>query len=292
MTTIAAHIHTVVITTCSESAELAADALFSLGAAAVEERPAVDPTAIDPAAVEVIAVLGEPGAGLEAALETLSAAWQVRVEIVASTPAETWKEHARPIEIGDWLVLRPAWWPARDGGEQERIEVVVDPGASFGLGDHPTTRLCAAALGRLVRPGEQVLDMGCGSGVLSIVACRLGARGAIAVDIAPDAVLAAERNAAINGVSDQVDVRLGAVVPSVTADVVVANILAPVLVELCRDLVDAVAPGGRLVLSGLLADRHAHVLEAYRSAGLTFEELSESDGWCALVFSRDASPRS
>ena len=286
MTAIGPVIHTVVITADTDSAELAADALRVLGAAAVEERPAADP-----AAVEVVAVLGEPGTGLESAVESLSAVWQVRVGAVDARPAETWKDFARPVGIDGWLTLRPEWCPSSGDDGRDTVEVVIDPGASFGLGDHPTTRLCAAALGRLVRPDDLVLDMGCGSGVLSVVACRLGARRVVSVDIAPDAVLAAERNAALNGVADRMDVRLGSVVPDVTADVVVANILAPVLVEQCRDLVAAVAPGGRLVLSGLLADRHAHVLEAYRSAGLGFDELTESDGWCALVFSRDASPR-
>ena len=286
MSAIRPDIHTVVITTGVDSVELAADALRSLGAAAVEERRGADPDV-----VEVVAVLGEPGAGLEVAVESLSVSWHVRVEVVDARPADTWKDFARPVEIGDWLVLRPEWWPSSGDGHRDVIEVVIDPGASFGLGDHPTTRLCAAALGRLVRPGDQLLDMGCGSGVLSIVACRLGARRAVAVDIAPDAVLAAERNAALNEVADRVEVRLGSVVPDVIADVVVANILAPVLIEHCRDLVAAVVPGGRLVLSGLLVGHHTHVLEAYRSAGLRFDDLSESDGWCALVFSRDASPR-
>ena len=284
MSGIRPEIHTVVITTGMDSVELAADALRSRGAAAVEERLGLDPNV-----VEVVAVLGEPGAGLELVVESLALSWQVRVEVVDSRPADTWKDFARPVEIGDWLVLRPEWSPSSGDGHRDAIEVVIDPGASFGLGDHPTTRLCAAALGRLVRPGDQVLDMGCGSGVLSIVACRLGARRAIAVDIAPDAVLAAERNAALNEVADRVEVHLGSAVPAVIADVVVANILAPVLLEHCSDLVATVVPGGRLVLSGLLIAHHTHVLEAYQSAGLRFDDLSEADGWCALVFSRDAS---
>ncbi|MEY2974237.1 MAG: ribosomal protein methyltransferase [Actinomycetota bacterium] len=282
-------VHTVVIRTDAAGAELAADALRALGAAAVEER-----AGDRPAVVEIAAVLGEAGPDLDVLVGRLSTVWEVRVEAVDAEPAETWKAHSQSVRVGDWLVIRPAWIPPV-GDDHGREQVVIDPGASFGLGDHPTTRLCAAALGRLVNHGDRVLDMGCGSGVLSVVACRRGAGRVTSVDIAPDAVTATLANASANGVADRVDVHLGSTVPEGPFDVVVANILAPALLELAPGLIEVVGRGGRLVLSGLLASRHAHVLEAYRGApgaptGLAHVGTDEIEGWCALEFRRDGAP--
>jgi len=284
-------VHTVVVRTDPDGAELAADALRSLGAAAVEERDGDRPGVL-----EVVAVLGEPGADLDVAVTRLSASWDVSIVPVDAVAADTWRRFARPVPVGDWLVLRPAWVPAAPGDPVGRVEVVIDPGTSFGLGDHPTTRLCAAALGRLVTPGARVLDMGCGSGVLAVVACRLGASRVTAVDIAADAVSATARNATLNDVADRVEALLGSTVPPGRHDVVVANILAPALIELAPALSASVGPGGRLVLSGLLARNHDHVLAAYRGAAEAAGDLShvgteECEGWCALEFRRgDATP--
>lgn len=282
-------VQTVVIRSDPEMAEVAADDLRSWGAAAVEERP----TGTD-MIVELVAVLGEPGPDLEAALAGLSLTWDVRLETVDAAPAETWKAFAMPVPVGDWLVLRPEWVPPGQGNgrvaDTSRIEIVIDPGGSFGLGDHPTTRLCAAALGRLVHEGDRVLDMGCGSGVLSIVALRLGASRALAVDIAGEAVAATRHNAALNGVSDRIEARLGSRVPEGSHDLVLANILAPILIELCAPLAASITPGGRIVLSGLLAEHHQHVVDAYCAAGLESIGRETLEGWCALEFRRPDAP--
>jgi ribosomal protein L11 methyltransferase len=278
-------VQTVVIRSAAGLAELAADDLRSRGAAAVEERSG-DREGV----VEVVAVLGEPGPALDAAVADLSLTWDVRLETVDAEPADTWKAFASPVPVGDWLVIRPEWVPAGPGPDSltgsRRIDVAIDPGGSFGLGDHPTTRLCAAALGRALRAGDRVLDMGCGSGVLAVVAVRLGASRVVAVDISPEAVSATRHNAALNGVSDRIDARLGSEVPEGTHDLVVANILAPVLIELCAPLAAAVVPGGRIVLSGLLEEHHDHVVDAYAAAGLELVGREALEGWCALEFRR------
>jgi len=272
-----------VVTVATDQADLASDALWALGVAAIEERSTAD------GRVELWTSLGEaqadptaPGYGerLAADLGRWPGEWRWRFELVDDSVADTWRAFARPIAVADGLVVRPVWVPYE--APPGTTVVHIDPGATFGMGDHPTTVLCLRAVNRLVSPGDAVLDVGCGSGVLAIAACRLGAARAVAIDIAPAAVPAVTANAAVNGVADRIEVTTTPVAEVQGAfDLVLANILAPTLVEMAADLRRLLAPGGTLVISGVLADRHHHVLDAL--APLRVESTATLAGWAAVT---------
>ncbi len=178
------------------------------------------------------------------------------------------------------LVVRPAWvsFQAPSGVTVLHIE----PGATFGMGDHPTTILSLRAIRPQVRPGCTVLDVGCGSGVLAIAACVFGAGRAVAIDIAPAAVPVTIANATANGVADRVQASTTDLADiDGVYDLVVANILAPTLVALAADLRRVLAPGGALVISGILAEANAHVLAAL--SPLHVVATAELDGWAAFT---------
>lgn len=200
--------------------------------------------------------------------------------------AEAWKAHFQVQRYGR-VVVCPSWLEAelRNGDALVRL----DPGMAFGTGDHPTTRSCLLALDRYVRPGDAVLDVGTGSGILAIAAARLGARAVVALDIDPACIEVARRNVEVNGLGRAITVALGSVgerwpfaePASGRFDLVVANIIAKTLVELATALRDAVRPGGLLVLSGVVAEREDDVAGAFE--GLEpVERIVEGD-WRTLV---------
>ena len=192
-----------------------------------------------------------------------------------------------PIPVGDRLLITPSWHldelsreatDAPDG----RITIVLDPGLAFGTGSHPTTHMCLQWLGEHLRPGERVIDYGCGSGILAIAAARLGAGEVVGVDIDPQAVASTRANALVNGV--EIDVRLSTEAPPEPADVVVANILSNPLKVLAPMLSALVAPGGRLVLAGLLDRQAQEVAAAYPTIDLAV--YAEREGWACLAGTR------
>jgi ribosomal protein L11 methyltransferase len=199
-------------------------------------------------------------------------AWPATVEVIEDDSwQDAWKAHAEPVRVGDLLVV-PTWF-----------EVVrIDPGTAFGSGSHASTQLCLAALQELA-PGASVLDVGCGSGILSIAAMRLGAASAVAIDVAAEAIEVTRANAAANGVV--VDAR-HALVDDIegTFDVVVANIGAAVL----RDMAPALASrvGQWLLLAGLLDEHVPTVVAAYARQGLALADAPLLDGWAAPRLSR------
>lgn len=242
------------IVTAPADAELAADRLWQAGAGAVEE------VALGDGRVGSRSVLAVDDAVSIERLGRLPTGWTIEWIEVADEPADTWRGFVTPIDVGERIVVRPAWLPELGDG---RIEIEIEPGGSFGLGDHPTSRLTAAAVDRLVSPGCAVLDVGCGSGVLAIIAARLGASRAVGIDIAEAAVEATRDNATRNGVADRVTAS-STPLAEVTGvfELVLANVLAPTIVAMADDLRRLVAPGGSLVVSGILAQSHGHVLDA------------------------------
>ena len=200
-----------------------------------------------------------------------------------------WKQFYKPMEIGERLLVVPAWESA---GETERVKLILNPGLTFGTGSHATTRLCLAALDKLIRGGEKVLDLGCGSGILSIAALRLGAERAFACDVDPTCVSVAYENAALNGVDrERYTVRAG----DVTADrelarefggdydVVVANIVADVIIALSTKVRPLLRPDGRFLCSGIIDDRAAEVKAKLTDAGWEILEENSSEGWFAFL---------
>lgn len=197
--------------------------------------------------------------------------------------AESWKEHFGVLHVGRRLVIKPSWRRHHRGGEEVIID--LDPGMAFGTGLHPTTRLCLQALeDRADRaPLGRVLDVGCGSGILSIAAVKLGATRVLGLDIDPIAIEATTANARHNRVGRRIRAREGSV-PSGDGpfDTVLANLIAGILVELASHLADEVVPGGTLVASGVFIDREADTLGALESAGFELVRRWQETDWVAF----------
>jgi ribosomal protein L11 methyltransferase len=265
------------VTVPAAEAELAADALFQAGAAAVEE-------VAGPGGVLLVAsAVGRRGPA--ALVAAVAGRWPVEEAAVDLDAAlDAWRPHARAVEAGPRLRVRPPWVP---GAADGRVEVVVDPGRAFGSGAHASTRLALAALDGLVVGGERVLDVGSGSGVLALAALALGAVEAVAVDIDPAARAATVANAARNGVA-AARLAVGEAIP-VTGDrdLVMANMLLPDLIAVAPAVAGAAAPGGRVVVSGLLAGQRAAAVAAYGAQDLApaAPDLA-ADGWVALTLAR------
>lgn len=205
--------------------------------------------------------------------------------------AHAWKKFYKPLRIGRRVVLKPSWesFPA----SADDVVIELDPGMAFGTGLHPSTRLCIAALEEVMRADDRVLDLGTGSGVLALVAAKLGAGSILATDIDTLAVRVAIENAQLNGltVSERLQIKHGSV-PSEMAghfQVIVANILAEVLVKLFDGeygdppLAEPLAPNGHLILSGILNERALLVVDAAARHGLQLVDRKEEGDWVALV---------
>lgn len=201
-----------------------------------------------------------------------------------------WRDYYQPVEAGEKLVIVPQWQDY-DG---DRTPVKLDPGLLFGTGDHPTTRMCLAAVEKYARPGEKVLDLGCGSGILGIAAAVLGAGPIVAADVdekAPDIV---RDNARLNGVEDAFTVYVGDVVGSEALrtrlgggySLVLANIVADVIIPLAPYVGGFLAEGGVFVCSGVIDGRQDQVAAALESAGLKIEERHTLEEWHCFVCRR------
>ena len=197
--------------------------------------------------------------------------------------AETWKEFFHTEKIGARTVIKPTW----EEYEAKAREIVVelDPGAAFGTGQHATTSLCIRALEDLVRPGMTVFDVGTGSGVLAIVAAKLGAKRVEAVDFDPVAVRVARENVRQNGAEGIVHTERSDLLKSVEgkADLIIANIIADIIVRLFGEVKGSLAAGGTMLLSGIIEDRLADVVEAAALHGFSVEKIEQEKGWAAVV---------
>ena len=200
-----------------------------------------------------------------------------------------WKAFYKPMEIGERLIVIPDWEEADPRG---RVALQMNPGLTFGTGSHATTRLCLTALEREVKEGMRVLDLGCGSGILSIAALLLGAESAFACDIDEKAVGVAYENAALNGIGkDRYTVRAGDVLTDAGLqkemgtgyDIVAANIVSDVIIALAPAVRRLMKEGGRFLTSGIIDDRAEEVRARLEEAGFTVEEANSSEGWYSFL---------
>lgn len=201
---------------------------------------------------------------------------------------EAWKQHYRPIKVGEKLLILPAWV---ENPHPERIPIKIDPGMAFGTGTHPTTQLSLQLLESYIQSGQAVLDIGSGSGILSIAARKLGADPVYGVDISDQIIESARENARINQLEGQVGFARGSVgevkagvFPIRQAPIVIANILAHILIRLLEDgMAGLVAPGGVLLLSGILDEKEADMLAALEKHGMQVTQRLQIEDWIGLA---------
>jgi ribosomal protein L11 methyltransferase len=208
---------------------------------------------------------------------------------------EAWKQHYKPIRIGERLLILPAWM---ENPEPNRVAIKIDPGMAFGTGTHPTTQLCLELMEVIVgadgRPPLRVIDVGCGSGILSIAALKLGAGKVLGVDIDSESIVNSRENAEKNEVGEELILGVGSLqeiiegkFPFKSAPLVVANILAPVIVRLFdAGLADLIEADGSIILSGILQEQEKSVTQAGQAKGLKLNERRQMGDWVALTMSR------
>jgi len=198
--------------------------------------------------------------------------------------ATAWKKYYKPFRISESVVIKPSW----EQYEKKPGEIIIemDPGMAFGTGTHETTRLCSQLLEKYVRDGDRVIDVGCGTGILSIIAVKLGAAHVQAVDIDEVAVRVSHENCAINGVSDKISVTRGVLadLEPQKADIVVANIIADVVIGLSGLIPQYLRQGGILITSGIIKERKQDVLKTYTELGFELIGVDEMGEWVAIVF--------
>lgn len=200
-----------------------------------------------------------------------------------SSWADGWKKFFKCTEIGEKLVIRPSWeeYENKDG----RVVLSIDPGAAFGTGTHATTSLCLSVLERYISSESTVLDIGCGSGILSIAGVLLGAEKAVGVDIDAQSVRVAKENAEINGVSEKTNYLIGDLADKVSGkyNVVCANIVADVILKLLENVADFMEDTGILITSGIIDMRRDDVVEGFSCFGFKIVEELNKDNWYAFV---------
>ncbi|MGE7182850.1 50S ribosomal protein L11 methyltransferase [Peribacillus sp. NPDC006672] len=202
--------------------------------------------------------------------------------------ATAWKKYYNPVKISERFTIVPTWEDYTPVSSDELI-IELDPGMAFGTGTHPTTVMCIQALERTVRPGDLVVDVGTGSGVLSIAAALLDAKRIQSLDLDEVAVQSAMQNVELNNVQDKVSVSQGNLLDGVNeqADVVVANILAEVIMRFTDDVAKVVKPGGYFIASGIIQPKKQDVKDAIIGSGFTIEETILMEDWVAIIAKRN-----
>ncbi len=274
---------TIVVTVDASLADLVTDRLWQLGVRAVSEVGLPDGRA------EVSTSVGNDGDAIARALGALDPAWSVEVRDLDASIVQVAPEFLAPTWYSPGKVCIPSSM-VRMGSDPllttgADLVTVIDQGSAFGLGDHPTTRTSMAMLAQLLEAGgqtcDQLLDVGCGTGALAILAAQLGVSTVRAIDIADAAVESTLRNAELNDVTGRIDVDTTPVAEvDGRWDVIMANILAPVLIAMADDFRRLLRPGGSLIISGILADRHDHVLGALTP--LAPVGSLAHDGWISI----------
>ena len=248
---------------------------------------------------EGFAKMGEVRIALENLKKTAQACGTLLMTMDSLQDADwenNWKQYYKPMEIGERLLVIPQWEQedpkVRKALEGGRVPLILEPGLTFGTGSHATTRLCLTALEQAVQGGEKVLDLGCGSGILSIAALKLGAASALAVDIDDKCLDVAYENAAINGIGrDTYTVKVGDILSDEALraeigggyDVVLANIVADVIIGLGPMVRSLLRENGVFLCSGIIDTRAEEVADKLRQAGLEILDTRSSEGWYAYT---------
>ena len=205
--------------------------------------------------------------------------------------ANNWKAYFKPMPVGEKLLVCPSWEKIPEGNT--RAVLKIDPGMAFGTGTHHTTRMCLELLEKNIKNGDLVADLGCGSGILSIAASLMGAKETYAIDIDPVAARVAAENAELNGIDmSGYFIRIGDIlsdekfrddISGRRYDIVLANIVANVIIAFAPVIPQLMKPGGKLIASGIIADRLDEVLDALKANGLEAVEICSGEGWRAVL---------
>ena len=198
--------------------------------------------------------------------------------------ATAWKKYYHPVKISEQITIVPTWEEYTPVSSDEKI-IELDPGMAFGTGTHPTTILCIQALEKHVKPGMHIIDVGTGSGVLTIAAAKYGAEEILALDLDEVAVNSAKINCKLNKVHDKVTIKQNDLLKGVEfeADIIVANILAEVIVRFTDDVERLLKPGGLFISSGIIKQKRAEVEEAIKNSGLVIEEVMTMEDWVSIT---------
>ncbi|NLL05142.1 MAG: 50S ribosomal protein L11 methyltransferase [Clostridiaceae bacterium] len=196
----------------------------------------------------------------------------------------SWKKYYKPLKLTDKLVIKPSW----ENYEKKEDEIVIemDPGMAFGTGTHETTKMCSVLLEKYINHGDTVVDLGCGTAILSIISAKLGAKSVTAVDIDEVAVKVAKENCEINDVTSQVAVFRGVIddLKKEKVDIIVANIIANVIIDISDKISSYLKKDGLFITSGIIKERKEEVLETYTKLGFECEQVDELGEWVAIVF--------
>ncbi|MGN1282124.1 MAG: 50S ribosomal protein L11 methyltransferase [Succinivibrio sp.] len=282
--------------TTNQSADAIASLLEQFGALAVSYTDAEDSPILEPKPgerrlwpnTEVTGLLAQ-GTDPKPILERLKELLGDHVPMVATHLEDknwirAWMDQFKPLKFGRRLWICPSWLEV---SEKDSVVVMLDPGLAFGTGTHPTTALCLGYLDSLDLEGKQVLDYGCGSGILAIAALKLGAKNAVGIDIDEQALIASKENAKRNEVSDRLELYMGnsRSLSVGKSPVTVANILAGPLAELEPVIAQLTETGGLLALSGILTEQADSVIEAY-SKDFVMNKVQSLEGWALLTGTR------
>lgn len=279
--------------TTNQSADTIAELLEQLGALAVSYTDAEDSPILEPKPgerrlwpnTEVTGLL-EQGTDPKPILAVLKQLLGDHIPMLATTLEDknwirAWMDQFKPLKFGQHLWICPSWLSV---DEKDSVVVMLDPGLAFGTGTHPTTSLCLSYLDSLDLKDKDVLDYGCGSGILAIAALKLGAKSATGVDIDEQALIASKENAHRNGVEDKLQLIMGTdkKLDLPQFPITVANILAGPLAELEPIIASLTQSGGKLALSGILTEQADSVIEAY-SKDFVMNKVKDLDGWALLT---------
>ncbi|WP_078552767.1 50S ribosomal protein L11 methyltransferase [Bacillus alkalicellulosilyticus] len=205
-------------------------------------------------------------------------------EVAEEEWATAWKKYYKPVRVSNTITISPTWEEYTPSSEDECV-IELDPGMAFGTGTHPTTVLCIQAIEKMITPGDSAIDVGTGSGVLSIAAAKLGAKDVLALDLDEVAVESAKINTELNKVDRQVTVKQNNLLEGIDGeyDFIVANILAEIIVRFVQDAARVLKPNGVFITSGIISRKKDEVKDSLLSHGFTIEEIVEMEDWVAII---------